>query len=637
MKKGYIFIFLIVSSFFNFIYAANTDIRLNSLGFLPTNDKIATIHWTSAPTNWYLLTSPGNVTVTSGTFSAPMSDAQTGETNNLYLAIFSSYTTEGTYYLNVPTVGKSSIFDIRADVYNDPFVPVFKAMYEWRCGTAVTVTYGGNTFSHAACHMNDAYDDNVGGTGTKKASLKGWHDAGDYGKYIVNAGITMGCLFDAWDMFGTQINSLSYGLPSTAPGYPEFLEELKWETDWMLTMQAANGSVYEKVSTVDFDPFELPELDTATRYFWGWNNVGTAETGQFCAVMAMAARYFQPYDAAYATTCLNAATSAYNFLTGHLTNTTANVTGCNTGIYTGSDPNAARLWAAVEMWETIGTGAYLTDAETRINGMNPKIDTDWDWNGQKNLGMFTYLLSTRTGKNATTYNAVYNALITSANTIVSTRNSHAYGRSLGTNYYWGCNGSEARAAMILQIANQLSPNASYINTALDAIGYLFGRNMHDRSYVTGVGINPAMNPHHRPSGGDTITNPWPGYLVGGSSGGRGDPWQTANLANGLPAAQYWSDVEDSYSSNEVAINWQGALIYAMAGFVKNPASPTATPTSTATPTNTPYAGTPTSTFTITPLPTLGVVAPECVQGSTFIIDGNLNEPEWSTGTWRHQR
>ena len=643
MKKISLIVLLISFFLSGFLSAANTDVRLNSLGFFPNNDKIATIHWTSAPAAWDLLTSPGNVTVVSGTFSAAMSDAQTGENNNLYQANFSSYTAAGNYYLNVPGVGVSSVFPISVTAYNAPFVPVFKAMYEWRCGTAVTVTYGGNTFSHAACHTNDAYDDFIGGTGAKIASGKGWHDAGDYGKYTVNAGITMGMLFDAWEMFGTKINSLAYGLPSTAAGYPEFLEELKWETDWLLTMKAADGSVYDKVSSVDFDAFEMPELDTSIRYFWGYGNVGTAETGLFCAMMAMASRNFQPYDAAYATTCLNAATSAYNYLTSHLTNTTANVAGCNTGNYTGSDANAARLWAAVEMWETTGTAVYLTDAETRINGMATKIDTDWDWAGQKNLGMFTYLLSSRTGKTAATYNAVYNSLITAANSIVTSRNSHAYGRPLGTNYYWGCNGAVARQAMILQIANQLSPNVSYLNTALDAIGYLFGRNMHDRSYVTQVGINPPMNPHHRPSGGDGITNPWPGYMVGGSPGGRQDPVLTLTPA-GLPAAQYWADQQGSYSSNEVAINWQGALIYAMAGFIGSATTPTFTPTPTMTRTATmSVTGTPptstvtptiSQTYTNTPVPTPGLVNSDCVQGQTYnLTDGNLNDPIWQTGTW----
>jgi endoglucanase len=625
------------------IYSADTDVRLNSLGFLPNNDKVATIR--GACTNFYLLTSPGNVTVSTGTVTGPFSDGQTLE-NNLYKANFSTYSTNGTYYLNVPGIGKSANFIISPDVYNSPFVPVFKAMYLWRCGTAVSETYNGETFSHAACHLNDAYDTQVGGTGTKISALKGWHDAGDYNKYTVNAGLALGTLFLAWEQYGTKINSLTYGLPLTAAGYPEFLEELKWETDWLLTMQRSDGAVYDKVSEAAFDAFELPETNTVPRYFWGSSNVGTVETATFCAMMAMAARNFSPYDAPYATTCLNAATLAYTYLTLHLTNTNANLGACTTGDYSGADANEGRLWAAAEMWETTGTTTYLTDFETRAASYSAGyIDADFDWQHDKNLGMYTYLLSSRSGKSTTLVTNIQNNLITQANNVVTSRNSHPYGRPLGTNYYWGCNGATARQAMLLQIANQFSPNVSYINTVLDIIGYLFGRNTHDRSYVTDVGINPAMNPHHRPSIADTITDPWPGYLVGGSPGsnvGVGGDTIVGAMPSGLGAANYWADDHLSFSSNEVAINWQAALIYAMSGFLANPATPTYTPTSTwtSTATYTVTSGgpsfTPTYTFSATATSTFTPVSlnpvADCYSG-VLTIDGNLNEAAWSTGTW----
>src|ERR1035437_6519441 len=583
---------LAISMFTAFIYSADTDVRLNSLGFLPNNVKKASISLTC--TTFNLIRVSDAAIVYTGTVGAPITSTDTGET--ILVADFSAYTTPGTYYLNVPGVGNSQNFNIAADIYNTPFVPVFKGMYEWRCGTAVSYTYGGDTFSHAACHTTDALDDQIGGTGTRTDSTKGWHDAGDYNKYIVTGGMTIGMMLNAWEMFGAKINSLSYGLPATAPGYPEFLEEIKWETDWILTMQLADGGALDKVSEVTFSAFILPELDTDQRYYWGIS--GTVETASLCASLAMAARNFQPYDAAYVATCLSAATAAYNYLTSHTTNTTANITGSPQGSYVSSNANAGRMWAAAEMWETTGTAAYLTDFETRANAMNPKIDTNWDWGNYKNLGMFTYLLSLREGRSAALVNTITTALNTSANSIVTTGNGHAYGRGLGTNYYWGSNGGVARQTMILQIANKLSPNANYINASLDILGYLFGRNMHDRSYVTGVGYNPPMNPHHRPSGGDSIVNPWPGYLVGGSPGGNTqDTYESANLPTGLPAAQYWVDVQAAYSANEVAVNWQGALIFAMAGFISSLPTPTLTATPSVTQTGT---FTPTATRTVSP-------------------------------------
>lgn len=121
-----------------------------------------------------------------------------------------------------------------------------------------------------------------------------------------------------------------------------------------------------------------------------------------------------------------------------------------------------------------------------------------------------------------------------------------WGLLLGTG-----NGSVARQTMLLQIANKLSPKTDYLNTALNALGHLFGRNYYNRSFVTGLGINPPKDPHDRRSGGNVET--WPGCPVGGA-------W---------PTAKDWEDVEADYETNEIAINWSGALIYAVAGFVGN--------------------------------------------------------------------
>ncbi len=590
--------------FSSFIYGASTNVRLNSIGFLPNNAKHATI--SGACSAFTVVNEVNGMTVFSGTASGPYSDTGTGE-SNLYTADFSAVTAPGTYYLNVTGIGTSVNFAIGYDAYNASFIPIFKALYLARCGTAVSETYNGNTFTHPACHTSDANNSKVGGTGTIVPSESGWHDAGDYNKYTVNAGITLGMLFMAWEQFSAKINLLTYGLPSTAAGYPEFLEEIKWETDWLLTMQRADGAVYDKVSETGFDGFEQPQNDTGTRYFWGYNNVGTVETATFCAMMAMAARNFQPYDATYSTTCLNAATSAYNYLKANPTNTTANLTGCTTGDYSSSDPNEARAWAAVEMWVTTGTVAYLTDAETRISSYAPAyVDTDFDWADDKNLAMYSYVMATGSGRNATLLANVQNDIVSTANAIVTAGNNSPYGRPLGTNFYWGCNGGAARQSMMLQIANQISPNVNYLNTSLDILGYLLGRNTQDRSYVTQIGINPPMNPHHRPSQSDGITNPYPGYLVGGSPGNnQQDPVLTLT-PSGLPEADYWADSVWSYSSNEVAINWQGAIIYAMSAFLGLAQTPTNTPTYTytATPTFT-VTGTrtDTATFTITFTPT----------------------------------
>ena len=131
--------------------------------------------------------------------------------------------------------------------------------------------------------------------------------------------------------------------------------------------------------------------------------------------------------------------------------------------------------------------------------------------------------------------------------IVEAGSKHGYARPLGTTYYWGGNGTVARLAVILHAADRVSPNPDYRRTILNAVSYLFGRNPFGRSFVTGLGDQPPMHPHDRRSA-DNNDFPWPGYLVGGPNSKATD----------------WRDERGDYRSNEIAINWNGALIYALA-------------------------------------------------------------------------
>jgi endoglucanase len=420
-------------------------------------------------------------------------------------------------------------------------------MYLWRCGCAVADTFGGAVYSHAACHLNDAYLKYIDSTSNKKASLKGWHDAGDFNKYTVNAGITIGMLLKGWEMFGAAIQTVALNIPETGGKFPDYLAEVKWELDWLLTMQFPNGTVSHKVSTIDFCDFIMPERETQTRYFVPW---GSAATADFAAMMAMASRVFLPYDSLFSDTCLKAAKKSYDFLAANLDNHNADQSAFSTGAYSTTDKDD-RLWAAAELWESTGDAKYLIDFETRAAAFVRKIDIDWDWSNVKNLGMFTYLLSKRTEKSQSMGQTAKNELLLAADTMVLRRSGHGYGRAMDTTYYWGCNGSVARQTMVLQIANSLSPKKDYVATALDAINHIFGKNYYCRSFVTGLGLNPPLHPHDRRSVADNVTAPWPGYLVGG----------------GWPGAKGWVDNDTNYRTNEIAINWQGALIYALAGFI----------------------------------------------------------------------
>jgi endoglucanase len=184
--------------------------------------------------------------------------------------------------------------------------------------------------------------------------------------------------------------------------------------------------------------------------------------------------------------------------------------------------------------------------------MQARLDPRFDWGNVANLGFFTYLASKRPGRDAALIGQLRKNTLLTADQLVTARGNHGYGRPLGTFYTWGCNGTVARQVMILMAANRLAPKREYTETALDALNHLFGRNYYGRSFVTGLGYLPPLHPHDRRSGGDKVAAPWPGYVIGGSN----------------PGATSWRDDQNDFRTNEIAINWQGALIYAVAAFIQ---------------------------------------------------------------------
>jgi endoglucanase len=540
--KNFFALILILLSFGSSI-AQNQSISLNSLGFLPESSKKASI---VGDVKSIVVKKVSDQSVV---FEGKISPAvfQKDVNQSVTIADFSSFTKSGKYYLETPEGTKSIEFEISPNAYNQAFYTSMRAFYLWRCGVKVEGDHNGHHFAHEACHMEDGYEDYQGKPGERRNGTGGWHDAGDYGKYITNAGITVGMMFMAWDQFQDKLKKFKLDLPETAKGYPDFLKELKWETDWVLTMQYTDGSgkVSHKLTSKNFEPFCKPEDDKQKRYFTDWSSDAVAN---FVGMMAQAARYFEPYDKAYAQKCLDAAKLSYKFLKENPDDKGFVQGEFKTGGYQSGDKDD-RLWAAVEMWETTGNPEFLKDFETQAEAMNFKIDDDWDWGDVSNLGMFQYALSKKSGKNPEILKTIRKNIVDGANEIAKHASDDVYGRPL-IRYYWGCNGTIARQVLNLQVANLISPDKKYVQASEDAIAHIFGRNFYNRSYVTGLGINPAMNPHDRRSGSDNEVQPWPGYLVGGGHTATG-----------------WNDKQEDYRTNEIAINWQGALVYALAGFV----------------------------------------------------------------------
>jgi len=539
-----------------------TDIKVDQVGYLTHAPKLAMVASSSTLAKEFLVRRGSNDAVAfKSKLPEPVREPDSGDL--IQIADFSKLDKPGKYYLEVPGVGRSWSFAIGPDVYTNAFYLTMRSYYGQRCGIAVDLGPKFPGYKHAACHLEGAYHASSGKTGAH-VSAKGWHDAGDYGRYMVNSGITTGTLLWAWEIYGDRLKQVKLDIPESGNGTPDMLNEIRWNLDWMLSMQDEDGGVWHKQTSEHFCNFIPPEKDTLVSYVIGTGQEpykSSCATGDFAAVMAIAARVYHPFDAAYADHCLRAARQAWDWVEKHPNVPFRNPNGVSTGEYGDGDCSDELLWAAAELARTTGEAAYdryfvehYATFRKTLRSTDPP-----SWSDVAPLGLWTYALGH--GKNAEAVAAITQDSVAAAQQIVERTARHPYHISLTpADYIWGSNGVLGNYGLQLLIANALRPDPRYVETALDDLHYLLGRNTFSLSWVTQLGENPFRHPHHRPSAG--MDDPWPGLLSGGPNRGRQDA-AMRNLPNGPPARMYL-DEQASYASNEVAINWNAPLVFVLA-------------------------------------------------------------------------
>jgi endoglucanase len=240
-------------------------IKVNQVGYLPRIPKVALVTAASPTTEFTLRRIDGTVAF-SGKLAAAIDDPESGD--KVQAADFSAWQTPGKYYIDVPGIGRSWEFSIAANVYARVFYLAMRSYYSQRCGIAVDLGSEAPGYKHSACHLRGAWHGSSGRAGPR-ASAKGWHDAGDYGRYVVNSGITTGTLLWTYEMFPDYVKNVSLNIPESGNGMPDILNEIKWNLDWMLSMQDDDGGVWHKQTSEKFCGFIMPDRDDLISYVIG--------------------------------------------------------------------------------------------------------------------------------------------------------------------------------------------------------------------------------------------------------------------------------------------------------------------------------------------------------------------------------
>ena len=544
-------------------------IFVDQVGYRPNYPKFVFVN--QPADSFWVIEKTSKLTHFSGKFGLwKTQDPASGMT--MYRGDFSALARAGVYTVKTSGGEESPAFVIHDTVYVPVWKMSLKGFYFQRCGTDLPPPFAG-LYSHPVCHISDGTFHTTAESTGVVAAAGGWHDAGDYGKYVVNAGISVGTLLLAYEMFPEKFAADNIGIRESGNGVPDILDETRFELEWLLKMQSSSGGVFTKLTKTQFEGFVQPQEDAGTRYLY---QISSTATGDFIAMTARAARVYKAYDSVFAQRCLAAASKGWQYLETRTTIVPAggfkNPQGTVTGEYGDGDDRDERLWAAAELAAATNGSKYLEFYSSRYFGKG-YLDRAMGWPDVTSLAHLTYLSAAFQGKDSTIVNLLKSSLQSFCQKHVGRRNNSGFQITLVPGEFsWGCNSSVLNNAILLIVGYELFGNTEYRDAALDQLHYVLGINPYAMSYVTGLGTSRPMKPHHRPSGSDGIVEPVPGLLVGGPDQYRDDAILAGRFTAATPPALCYADVEASYASNEICINWNAPLVFVSGYFAYAPTS-----------------------------------------------------------------
>ncbi len=560
---------IIILPYSLFSQNVTTRIKLNQLGFYPNAPKTAIVTGTVSSNNFYITSTNLRDTFFTGTLSEEKQSAYSSTKTRL--ADFSSLTNKGSFVVLINGVGHSYIFKISDDVNKEAGVSTLKGYYYQRTSMPLEEKYAGKW------HRSTGHPDNIVYIHSSAASKErpegtiistpgGWYDAGDYNKYIVNSGITMGTILSAYEDFPDYFKQLNTNIPESSDAVPDILNEAIYNLRWMLNMQDPNdGGVYNKCTNAAFDGMVMPGITKAPRYVV---QKGTGATLDFAAVTAQASRILSKFTKqlpGLSDSCFKASRKAWQWALKNpaleYNQNTMNQTFkpvISTGGYGDRNFSDEWFWAASELY-------IITKENNFYEVVTQHLKDNVNLPGWGNVGMMGYYSFLRLAKELPpslkdSVAKMKDRVISIANGYIEKVPANAFGTVMGqsaTDFNWGGNSNAANQGILLIRAYLLTGDKKYVDYALTNLDYLLGRNATGYCFVTGIGSKSTMFPHHRQSTADGVTEPVPGLLAGGPNPGMQDHCKYEFTE---PETAY-SDSDCSYASNEIAITWNAPIVY----------------------------------------------------------------------------
>ena len=592
----------------------STHIHIDQFGYLPGSEKVAVLSDPYVGFNSSESYSPpaslsviDAVTLTSmGSFNpsvwnSGMTQAESGDKG--WWLDFSTINATGAYFLyDAVNNRRSHVFDIKPDIYNSILKSVGRMFFYNRCNFPKEAPFAepkwvdsDNNFLNAGQDSQCRYVFNQGNNALVKDLSGGWFDAGDYNKYMTFAAKPVHELLTAYE-FNPLVFGDNWNIPESGNGLPDILDELKWELDWMKKMQYADGSVIQKMGSIDYNhnKYAPPSNNFDPRYY---GPTCTSATIALAGMFAHASYVFKdvPSLAAEAEILKAKAIISWNQVLPKINGNTLE-TGCDNGTIKAGDADWSvakqkedALLAAFYLFLITNDVAYHTYFKTKI--ADSEVINN-NWMGTSNMPLHKVLMhyTTESIADNTTKNEILNSIRPHIqgdwDGFYRFNTKDLYRSEMpGWAYHWGSNQQKANFANLAMMVKRYNidagNNAQFQRKLAEQVHYFHGVNPMNLVYLTNMyalgGDQCANEMYHTWFNEGTIydhaltspNGPAPGYVTGGPN--KDYSYAPLSPPSGQPAMKAYLDFntsspQNSWEITEPAIYYQSAYIMMLANF-----------------------------------------------------------------------
>lgn len=471
-------------SYFSFIYIApllilssaqllnaqEIFIRFNQLGYLPQERKKAVIFSDEDISNsiFNVKNSVTNEIILQDTLTNFL-----GEYGNYpfnFEIDFTKIDKPGQYYIESSGT-KSTNFYIETNIYNhlvDSLLAFFRIQ---RCGF-------NKSDLHEFCHYYDAtsYIVNDEEYFTKIDATGGWHDAGDYIKFLNTTAYATYILLFSYEFDGSKFdfdNNQNY--------FPDILEEALIGLDWLIKANYDNKLLVTQIQDLNDQRqgWRLPEDDNLLYNRPAFLGIGKNLIGIYSATMALAYRVLKEFNEYedYSNKCLTLAENFYS-----LKDSAPDVNTSATGHYQDTKYHGKLALASIELYESTKRNIFLNEAKAYAEAAGS--DYWWSWGDINSLSHY------RISKYEPEYKKY---ILNNLNHFKELSNSNIFSEAITDT--WGSNSANLGVALTSLLWYDLTSDSSYMNLVLDQRDFILGTNPWGISFIYNIGEESTKNFH----------------------------------------------------------------------------------------------------------------------------------------------